>query len=132
MNVHRTQAGDGGRDPRPPEADSDPRRAGPSRLSPRPDAHGARPRPRHRRNGLGEDDDARRPRRPGRAEEKLHVVTIEDPVEYEHRHRRSVVEQIEIGADAPDFATALVAALRQDPDVLLVGEMRDEATARTV
>jgi twitching motility protein PilT len=66
------------------------------------------------------------------AEEKLHVVTIEDPVEYEHRHRRSVVEQIEIGADAPDFATALVAALRQDPDVLLVGEMRDEATARTV
>jgi len=65
-------------------------------------------------------------------EEKLHVVTIEDPVEYEHRHRKSVVEQVEVGADAPDFATALVAALRQDPDVLLVGEMRDEATARTV
>jgi twitching motility protein PilT len=66
------------------------------------------------------------------AEEKLHVVTIEDPVEYEHRHRRSIVEQVEIGTDAPDFATALVAALRQDPDVLLVGEMRDEATARAV
>ena len=66
------------------------------------------------------------------AEERLHVITLEDPVEYEHRHRRSVVEQIEIGTDAPDFATALVAALRQDPDVLLVGEMRDEATARAV
>jgi twitching motility protein PilT len=66
------------------------------------------------------------------SEEKLHVVTIEDPVEYEHRHRRSVIEQIEVGTDAPDFATALVAALRQDPDVLLVGEMRDEATARAV
>jgi twitching motility protein PilT len=66
------------------------------------------------------------------AEEKKHVITIEDPVEYEHRHRKSVVEQIEIGADAPDFATALVSALRQNPDVLLVGEMRDEPTARAV
>ncbi|MGE5345491.1 MAG: type IV pilus twitching motility protein PilT [Acidithiobacillales bacterium] len=65
-------------------------------------------------------------------EEKKHVITIEDPVEYEHRTRKSIVEQIEIGADAPDFATALVSALRQNPDVLLVGEMRDEATARAV
>jgi len=66
------------------------------------------------------------------AEEKRHVITIEDPVEYEHRHGKSIVEQIEIGTDAPDFATALVSALRQNPDVLLVGEMRDEETARTV
>ncbi len=54
-----------------------------------------------------------------------HIVTIEDPVEYEHRHVRSVIEQVEVGTDAPDFPTALRAALRQAPDVLVVGEMRD-------
>ena len=59
-----------------------------------------------------------------------HVVTIEDPIEYEHPHRRSLVEQIEIGADAPDFPTALRAAVRQAPDVLVVGEMRDPETMR--
>ncbi len=64
--------------------------------------------------------------------ERRHVVTIEDPVEYEHPHALSIVEQVEVGADAPGFAEALVAALRQDPDVLLVGEMRDAETARTV
>jgi twitching motility protein PilT len=57
-----------------------------------------------------------------------HVVTIEDPIEYEHSHRRSVIEQIEIGSDAPDFASALRAALRQAPDVLVIGEMRDPET----
>jgi len=57
-----------------------------------------------------------------------HVVTIEDPVEYEHRNSSSVVEQVEIGRDAPDFAAALRAALRRDPDVILVGEMRDLET----
>jgi twitching motility protein PilT len=59
-----------------------------------------------------------------------HIVTIEDPVEYEHVHERSVVEQIEIGADAPDFPTALRAALRQAPDIIVVGEMRDPETMR--
>jgi twitching motility protein PilT len=54
-----------------------------------------------------------------------HIVTIEDPVEYEHQHLRSVIEQVEVGTDAPDFPTALRAALRQAPDVLVVGEMRD-------
>jgi twitching motility protein PilT len=54
-----------------------------------------------------------------------HIVTIEDPVEYEHAHMRSVIEQVEVGSDAPDFPTALRAALRQAPDVLVVGEMRD-------
>jgi twitching motility protein PilT len=57
-----------------------------------------------------------------------HIVTIEDPIEYEHPHRRSVVEQIEIGIDAPDFPTALRSALRQAPDVIVVGEMRDPET----
>jgi twitching motility protein PilT len=57
-----------------------------------------------------------------------HIITIEDPIEYEHQHRRSIVEQVEIGVDAPDFPTALRAALRQAPDVIVVGEMRDPET----
>ena len=60
--------------------------------------------------------------------EARHIVTIEDPIEYEHTHVRSIVEQIEIGSDAPDFPTALRAALRQAPDVIVVGEMRDTET----
>ena len=59
-----------------------------------------------------------------------HVVTIEDPIEYEHGHEGSIVEQVEIGVDAPDFPTALRAALRQAPDVIVVGEMRDPETMR--
>jgi twitching motility protein PilT len=59
-----------------------------------------------------------------------HIVTIEDPIEYEHSHHRSVVEQVEIGVDAPDFATALRSAVRQSPDVIVVGEMRDPETMR--
>jgi twitching motility protein PilT len=60
-----------------------------------------------------------------------HVITIEDPVEYEHTNHRSVFEQVEIGSDAPEFSAALRAALRRDPDVLLVGEMRDLETIST-
>jgi Tfp pilus assembly pilus retraction ATPase PilT len=60
--------------------------------------------------------------------EARHIITIEDPIEYEHQHRRSLVEQVEIGIDAPDFPTALRAALRQAPDVIVVGEMRDPET----
>jgi len=59
-----------------------------------------------------------------------HIVTIEDPIEYEHAHNRSVIEQVEIGIDAPAFPTALRAALRQAPDVIVVGEMRDPETAK--
>src|SRR3954447_13121228 len=54
-----------------------------------------------------------------------HILTIEDPIEYVHSHKRAVVSQREIGIDAVDFASALRAALREDPDVILVGEMRD-------
>lgn len=57
-----------------------------------------------------------------------HIVTIEDPIEYEHRHHKSIVEQVEIGIDAPDFPTALRSAVRQSPDVIVVGEMRDPET----
>src|SRR3954470_6349517 len=59
-----------------------------------------------------------------------HIVTIEDPIEYEHLHQGSVIEQVEIGVDAPDFPTALRAAVRQAPDVIVVGEMRDPETMR--
>jgi twitching motility protein PilT len=62
--------------------------------------------------------------------EARHIVTIEDPIEYEHTHIRSVIEQVEIGTDVPDFPTALRAALRQAPDVIVVGEMRDPETMR--
>jgi twitching motility protein PilT len=57
-----------------------------------------------------------------------HIVTIEDPIEYEHSHHKSIVEQVEIGVDAPDFPTALRSAVRQSPDVIVVGEMRDPET----
>jgi len=60
-----------------------------------------------------------------------HIVTVEDPIEFMHKDRRSVVNQREIGFDAESFARALRAALRQDPDVILVGEMRDEETIET-
>src|SRR3954447_6102814 len=59
-----------------------------------------------------------------------HIVTVEDPIEYEHQHHGGVVEQVEIGVDAPDFPTALRASLRQAPDVIVVGEMRDPETMR--
>jgi twitching motility protein PilT len=60
-----------------------------------------------------------------------HIITVEDPIEFMHKDRRSVVNQREIGFDAASFSTALRAALRQDPDVILVGEMRDEETIET-
>ena len=57
-----------------------------------------------------------------------HIITIEDPVEYYHPHKKSIVVQREVGVDVPTFAEALRRALRQDPDVILVGEMRDLET----
>ena len=60
-----------------------------------------------------------------------HILTIEDPVEFVHRHKRCIVNQREIGVDATGFGQALRAALRQDPDVILVGEMRDLETIGT-
>jgi pilus retraction protein PilT len=60
-----------------------------------------------------------------------HILTIEDPIEFLHRHKRCIVNQREIGQDAPSFSAGLRAALRQDPDVILVGEMRDMETIGT-
>ena len=62
---------------------------------------------------------------------KEHIITLEDPIEYLHRHEMSMVNQREIGADSKSFSSSLRAALRQDPDVILVGEMRDLETIST-
>jgi twitching motility protein PilT len=60
-----------------------------------------------------------------------HIMTVEDPIEFLHRHKNCIVNQRELGSDAPSFGLALKAALRQDPDVILVGEMRDLETIST-
>ena len=60
-----------------------------------------------------------------------HVVTMEDPIEYLHRDKLSIINQREVGADTKSFAKAMRRVLRQDPDVILIGEMRDEETVRT-
>lgn len=60
-----------------------------------------------------------------------HIMTIEDPIEYLHKHDQSIINQREIGHDSESFANALRASLRQDPDVILVGEMRDLETIQT-
>ena len=62
--------------------------------------------------------------------ESKHIITIEDPIEYEHVNHKSIIQQVEIGVDAPDFPTALRSALRQNPDVIVIGEMRDPETMR--
>lgn len=62
---------------------------------------------------------------------RCHLITIEDPIEYLHRPRLSLVNQRQVGTDTESFHEALVAAMRQDPDVILVGEIRDLATIRT-
>lgn len=61
-------------------------------------------------------------------ERDCHILTIEDPIEFIHHHKKSVVNQREVGEDVPSFAEAIVRGLRQDPDVILLGEMRDLAT----
>jgi twitching motility protein PilT len=63
-------------------------------------------------------------------ERACHIITIEDPIEYVYRHQRAVVNQREVGSDTASFPAALRAALREDPDVLLVGEMRDLESIR--
>ena len=60
-----------------------------------------------------------------------HIVTIEDPIEYLHRDRQSIINQREVGMDTESFGRAMRRVLRQDPDVILIGEMRDEETVRT-
>jgi twitching motility protein PilT len=63
--------------------------------------------------------------------QRRHILTLEDPIEYVHSHQQSIVSQREIGGDVPSFATGLRSALREDPDVVLVGEMRDPESIAT-
>jgi twitching motility protein PilT len=65
------------------------------------------------------------------SEREEHILTIEDPIEFLHGHKKCIVNQREVGADAVDFSSALKSALREDPDVILVGEMRDLETIST-
>ncbi|PLR93709.1 type IV pilus twitching motility protein PilT [Bacillus sp. T33-2] len=62
---------------------------------------------------------------------RKHIITLEDPIEYLHKHGNSIIDQREVGFDTNNFANGLRAALRQDPDVILVGEMRDHETIQT-
>ncbi len=61
-------------------------------------------------------------------ERSEHIITLEDPIEYRHHHQQSIINQREVNADTNSYANGLRAALREDPDVILVGEMRDEET----
>jgi twitching motility protein PilT len=63
--------------------------------------------------------------------EDVHIITIEDPIEYYHEHKKSVVTQREVGTDVPRFSEAIRRALREDPDVIMLGEMRDLETIAT-
>ncbi len=65
------------------------------------------------------------------SEERLHIITLEDPIEFLHDHKKCMINQREIGQDTDNFTVALRSALRQDPDVILVGEMRDTETIST-
>lgn len=65
------------------------------------------------------------------SERKCHIITLEDPLEYLHKHKKSIVNQREVGSDTQNFANGLRGALREDPDVILVGEMRDLETIST-
>ncbi|HIE11079.1 MAG TPA: PilT/PilU family type 4a pilus ATPase [Kiritimatiellae bacterium] len=61
-------------------------------------------------------------------ERRCHIITIEDPIEYYHAHKNSIITQREVGVDVPTFSEAVIRGLRQDPDVMLIGEMRDLET----
>lgn len=65
------------------------------------------------------------------SQKRQHIITLEDPIEFMHQHKKSIISQREVGQDTKSFASALRAALREDPDVILVGEMRDTETIAT-
>ena len=91
----------------------------------------ARNHPCDRHHGLGKVDDARGDDRPHQLDPPRHIVTLEDPIEYLHRDKLSIINQREVGNDTESFGRAMRRVLRQDPDVILIGEMRDEETVKT-
>jgi twitching motility protein PilT len=86
------------------------------------------PDPGHRADRLGQVDHHRLDDRRHQHEREVHIMTMEDPIEYLHQHKTGMINQREIGADSDTFHNALRAVLREDPDVILVGEMRDKET----
>ncbi len=88
----------------------------------------ARPDPRDRQDGLGQVDDAGGRHRRDQRREKGHILTIEDPIEFVHQRKQCLISQREVGVHSPSFANALHSALREDPDAILVGELRDLET----
>ena len=66
------------------------------------------------------------------ATKQKHIITIEDPIEYIHKHKNSLINQKEVGVDTPSFGLAPKSCLRQDPDIILIGEMRDKETIKNV
>ena len=85
-------------------------------------------RPGHGAHRLGKIDHSGRHHRRDQPTRADHIVTIEDPIEFLHQHKRCVVNQREVGTDTKAFPAALRSALRQDPDIILIGEMRDLET----
>ena len=85
----------------------------------------------HRPDGFGQVDELASLINIINQTKPLHIVTIEDPIEFLHTHNRSIVNQREVGSDTKSFAEALRHVLRQDPDVILIGEMRDPETIAT-
>jgi twitching motility protein PilT len=81
-------------------------------------------------DGPRQDDDAGGAHRPDQQHRACHIITVEDPIEYVHSHKRSIVDQREVGGDTNSFPTALKYVLRQDPDVIQIGEMRDLETIK--
>jgi twitching motility protein PilT len=88
----------------------------------------ARLRPRHRTHRLRQVDDTGRSGGPRELTAPEHILTVEDPIEFLHSHKGCIVNQREVGGDTHDFRAALKHALRQDPDIIMVGEMRDLET----
>ena len=88
-------------------------------------------RPRHRPDRLGQDHDPGGHGRPHQPPRPCHIITIEDPVEYLHKDDLAAIDQREVGFDTESFTSAMRTILRQDPDVILIGEMRDPETVYT-
>ncbi|NJM35960.1 MAG: Flp pilus assembly complex ATPase component TadA [Rhodomicrobium sp.] len=114
-----------------PAADQGLRRAESPERAPRHRPDAARARTRHRRDRHGKSTTLAAMINEVNRQRKCKIVTIEDPIEFVFTHEKAIISQREIGADTESFPTALRAALRQDPDVIMVGEMRDLETVDT-
>ena len=107
------------------------RRAQPAAGGAEAGSGAAGPGPGHRDHRLRQDHHPRRHDRPHQPQLRKHIVTIEDPIEILHRDQKCIINQREMGLDTENYGTALKYVLRQDPDIIFIGEMRDQETVRT-